>query len=134
MISLLGIKNALVASRAAILTGSICIAVCLPLGYCQGVKQGTAQSQAAVAVATVEVLKVDADAKEVAAIERTKDDALVVAQKEELVNAVANLPDSLPSARRVALACERLRQQGNSLATIPACGGSAVGIKTTTQP
>ena len=133
MITLLGIKDALVSARASIFTGAVCIALCLPVGYCEGLKAGKSKSEAAAAVATVEVMNVDADSKEIASIERSKDDAVVVEQKQGLIDAVADLPDSIPSARRVALACERLRQQGESIAAIPACGGSAIGAKTTPE-
>jgi hypothetical protein len=133
MISLLSLKDALVSSRGALLTGAICVAVCLPLGYCSGELAGKAKARAAVAVATVEVMKVDGNAKEVAAIERTKDDDVVVTQKEGLIDAVSELPDTMPSARRVALACERLRQQGSSTAGITACSGSTGGTKTPTE-
>lgn len=106
---------------------AVATALCLPLGYCEGKRAGKAKADAAAAVATVEVMKVDGNAKDVAAIERTKDDAAVVEQKEKLTDAVANLPDSLPSPRRVALACERLRQQGTDTSRLPACGGSPDG-------
>jgi 3-dehydroquinate synthase class II len=118
MISLLSLKDALVSSRGALLTGAICVAVCLPLGYCSGELVGKAKARAAVAVATVEVMKVD---------------DVVVTQKEGLIDAVSELPDTIPSARRVALACERLRQQGSSTAGITACGGSTGGTKTPTE-
>lgn len=119
--NLLAIKDALIAAKSSIITGLCVAALCLPLGYCQGLSAGKAKAKAAVAVATVEVMRVDGDAKEVAAIERRNDDAAIVAQKEELTDAVADLPDEMPSTRRVALACARLRAQGTATGNLSAC-------------
>lgn len=113
-----GVTGAYWKIAAAFVLGALLTA---PLAYCEGKSAGSSKAEAAAAVATVEVMKVDADAKEVAAIERRNDDAQIAAKKEELTDAVANLPDALPSARRVALACERLRQQGTDTAAIAAC-------------
>ena len=60
-------------------------------------------------------------AREIAAGERATDTTIINAREKELSDAVNSLPDARPSARRVALACERLRQQGNT--SLPAeCG------------
>lgn len=119
--TLTDIIPAIRSARAAIITGIAVAALCVPLSYCQGLSAGKARAKAAVAIATVEALKVDGDAKDVAAIERRNDDAAVAARKEELTDAVANLPDEMPSARRVARACVQLRQQGTDTADLPAC-------------
>jgi hypothetical protein len=121
MIALAAAWEAVKAARSSILTGLAVAGVCLPLGYCQGLSAGKAKVTAATAVATVEVMKVDGDAKEVAAIERREDDATVAAHKEELTDAVANLPDEMPSVRRVARACAQLRTQGTDTSAITAC-------------
>jgi hypothetical protein len=48
--------------------------------------------------------------------------ALIVAQKEkELIDAVAQAPDSLPAPAAVAHGCQQLRQAGISTADVPAC-------------
>ena len=54
-------------------------------------------------------------ARETAADERLKDTTIINAREKELSDAVNSLPDARPSPRRVALACERLRQQGSRL-------------------
>ena len=59
-------------------------------------------------------------ARETAADERLNDSTIINAREKELSDAVNSLPDARPSARRVALACERLRQQGSRLP--PDCG------------
>ena len=60
-------------------------------------------------------------ARETAAGERLNDTTIINAREKELSDAVNSLPDARPSPRRLALACERLRQQGNS--RLPAeCG------------
>ncbi|CAN5333413.1 hypothetical protein BH10PSE12_BH10PSE12_02540 [soil metagenome] len=120
MIALATVAAALKAAKSPILTGLAVAGVCLPLGYCHGLSAGRAKADGAAAVATVEVMKVDGDAKEVAAIERRSDDANVAAHKEELIDAVATLPDEMPSSRRVAL---DLRQR----ARVEALHASAIG-------
>lgn len=89
--------------------------------YAKGVSRERDRQEAAQAVAVAEALKLDGRAKEAAAGERLADAQQVATVKEELTDAVANLPDAVPSARRVALACERLRQQGADLSGVPAC-------------
>jgi hypothetical protein len=99
--------------------------LCLPLGYCSGKRAGVARMEAARAVANVEALRTDGSAKELAAVERANDNAAVAAKREDLLDAVADLPDSTPTVRRVVLACARLRSQGTDTTTIPACRGPA---------
>ncbi|HEY1071522.1 hypothetical protein [Brevundimonas sp.] len=54
-------------------------------------------------------------ARETAAATRATDTTIINAREKELSDAVSSLPDAAPSPRRVALACERLRQQGSRL-------------------
>ena len=54
-------------------------------------------------------------ARETAADERLNDTTIINAREKELSDAVNSLPDARPSPRRLALACERLRQQGSRL-------------------
>ena len=54
-------------------------------------------------------------ARETAAGERAADTTIINAREKELSDAVNSLPDARPSARRVRLACERLKQQGSAL-------------------
>ena len=63
----------------------------------------------------------DAVAKEAAAAERLADAAKTAKLTEELRNAVQALPDAVPSDRRRALACARLRSQGSDTARLPEC-------------
>lgn len=126
---LLALKEAWATWWRAALGAAVAAAFCIPLSYCEGRKAGASKAAAAVAVATVEVMKVDASAKDVAAIERANSDVEVVQQKEALTDAVAALPDSMPSPRRVALACARLKQQGIDTKSVIACGGKSDGKK-----
>lgn len=57
--------------------------------------------------------------RETAASERENDRQRHDQTEQELTDALKNLPDARPSDRRVALACERLRQQGHD-ADLPA--------------
>jgi len=62
-----------------------------------------------------------ASARETASGERQADTTTINTREKELSNAVQSLPDARPSPRRLALACERLRHQGNT--RLPAeCG------------
>ena len=71
--------------------------------------------------ANAEALTVDRAATTTAADERLSDARTTSILKEDLTDAVSSLPDARPSDRRVALNCQRLRQQGTDTATIPAC-------------
>lgn len=66
----------------------------------------------------------NATANGAAAVQAEKDDAAVASKTENLKHADDKIQDGAPSASRVALACERLRQQGADLSRLPACGGS----------
>lgn len=55
-----------------------------------------------------------------AADQRVTDTLNTATLKQELSDAVAQMPDAVPSPRRVALACERLRQQGARDGDLPA--------------
>lgn len=96
---------------------------CLTLGYCQGKEAAERKFEAARVLANVTTLKVDGASKEVAANERRVDDNLVNAHKEELLDAIADIPATVPDPVRVALGCKRLRDAGTSESVIPAeCG------------
>lgn len=88
-------------------------------GYCaHRAAQGERDRQAAQAH---EIEAKASSARETAAGERLNDTTIINAREKELSDAVNSLPDARPSPRRVALACERLRQQGNT--RLPAeCG------------
>jgi hypothetical protein len=51
-------------------------------------------------------------ARETAAGEASVEIPIINAREKDLSDAVNSLPDAVPSARRVRLACERLRHQG----------------------
>jgi len=116
--------------RTFTLTGWIMVAVAvlflLSLGFCAITAPGreARKVDAAVAAANGKTQTVDTAAREAAADERLADALSTATTKQELSNAVANLPDARPSNRRLALACERLRQQGTDTALVPVCGGS----------
>jgi len=62
-----------------------------------------------------------ASAREIAAGEASVETPIINTREKDLSDAVNSLPDAVPSARRVRLACERLRHQGNT--RLPAeCG------------
>ena len=78
--------------------------------------------------ATIVMLQADIALKERAADERAADTAAVSMAEEELIDAIAEIPDQAPDGVRVRLGCERLRRAGRSKASLPApcrpAGGS----------
>lgn len=97
------------------------IVVALTTVFLMGRSAERKQTEAAQAVAVAEALKTDGKAKEKAADTRLADATAVATMKEELTDAVADLPDEIPGARRVALACQRLRHQGADVSNVAAC-------------
>lgn len=67
------------------------------------------------AAAAAKIERKASEAREAAAGERAAETTTINNREKELSNAVQSLPDAAPSPRRVALACERLRQQGSDL-------------------
>lgn len=118
----------------AVLGAAVAAGPCLLLGYCQGADVTKNKAEASRAVAVAEALKTDGASKEVAAGERLADAKANAAMREELVNAVQDLPDGQPSARRVALGCERLRQSGRDVSDLPACSRPASGVQAGPRP
>lgn len=58
-------------------------------------------------------------ARETAAHEASAETFIINAREKDLSDAVNSLPDAVPSARRVRLACERLRHQGAAERLLP---------------
>lgn len=58
-------------------------------------------------------------ARETAAGEASVETPIINAREKDLSDAVNSLPDAIPSARRVRLACERLRHQGTAERLLP---------------
>lgn len=96
----------------------------LPLGYYEGKSAGKAKADAARNAANVEQLITDAEANAAASDQRVADALAIVQAREELKDAVAKVPDSVPDAARVALGCARLQRAGTNTADLAACRGS----------
>lgn len=99
------------------LIGAIIAAFVLTGAYCsyRGA-QGERDRQA------VETQKAEAKAsgaRETAAVEASVETPIINAREKDLSDAVNSLPDAIPSARRVRLACERLRHQGTAERLLP---------------
>lgn len=58
-------------------------------------------------------------ARETEAVEASVETPIINAREKDLFDAVNSLPDAVPSARRVRLACERLRHQGAAQRLLP---------------
>lgn len=70
----------------------------------------------------VETQKTEAkasSARVTAALEASAETPIINAREKDLSDAVNSLPDAVPSARRVRLACERLRHQGTAERLLP---------------
>lgn len=89
------------------------------LGECRGERIADARNDAARAIANVESVKKDGNAKEIAANERLTDQTLNDQHKKELLDAIQSAPDSAPDASRVAFGCQRLRNAGRNEASLP---------------
>ena len=96
---------------------AIIAAFVLTGAYCsQRGTQGERERQAA------ETQKTEAKAsgaRETAAREASVETPIINAREKDLSDAVNSLPDAVPSARRVRLACERLRHQGTAERLLP---------------
>jgi hypothetical protein len=96
-----------------------------PVAQCAGVHKEKDRAEAEAVKQQNKQLQKTLENHEVASGERANDTATITAKKEDLEHAVQGLPDNVPSARRVALACARLRNQGADVSKLPACNGSA---------
>lgn len=104
-------------------------ALAFPLGQCSGSQAQKKHEEADRAITQAEALKVDTKAKEKAADQRVKDAAEVADMTEKLTDAVASLPDEIPSARRVALGCQRLRNGGADVSDLPIACRPPIGVQ-----
>ena len=94
---------------------------CLVIGYAQGKSAEQSRCAAERVLASMKALETDAAASDAAAAERLSDALQIRENEEELVNAIAQVPDTAPDATRVRLGCQRLRAQGTDTSAIPAC-------------
>jgi len=95
----------------------------LTLAYCSGRGDGKRGSDLAIERANTKALTRDRVASDRASEARVADAKANIEAKKELSDAVEALPDAVPSDRRIALGCQRLRRQGTDTAAIPACRG-----------
>ena len=78
-----------------------------------------AKAELARAEAKIVLLEADAALKETAAVERQADTARIAEAEKELVDAIANIPDTRPGPVRVAAGCSQLRRAGYLDADLP---------------
>lgn len=122
MIAGLALKWATIPRRVKIALGiALAIALALSLAYCNGKKEGKRGADLALEKANNQAIVIDSKAREKAADDRVADAVENLEAKKELSDAVEALPDALPTARRIALGCARLRRQGTDTTAIPAC-------------
>lgn len=99
--------------------------LCWPVASCSGRHDGRAEMQQALDRANTAALQQKARADELAAAQRLVDERATDTLERNLANAVANIPDAVPTARRLARACAQLRSQGLDTANLPQCRGPA---------
>ena len=104
-----------------IVTALVLVPSVFLLGQCHGEKIGRQQVQHAVDVANARALQQQQRADALAANQRLTDQRASDTLERNLANAVANRPDSVPTARRLARACAQLRDQGSDTAALPQC-------------
>ena len=123
------IKAALASAQSAIITGLAVFALTAPVAYCKGESAASSKYEAARALANEKALRLEKETGDTAAAERIIDALRINQSEEELIDAIADTPDTVPDPVRVRLGCERLRAQGTPAANIPAeCGpGSGYG-------
>ena len=111
--------------RTFTLTGWLLIAVAvlalLTLGYCTYDANSDARAARERAQANVETYRAETAARDGAASERLSDAQSNADLERSLTHATAHLPDAVPSDRRIALHCERMRQAGTDTAAVPTC-------------
>lgn len=95
--------------------------LCFPLAQCSGIKIGRQQMQHAIDVANTAALQQQHRADTLAANQRLTDQRTSDTLERNLADAVANIPDSVPTARRLARACAQLRAQRVDTTTLPQC-------------
>ena len=83
--------------------------------------KGVEHEKDAQAVRAVEAVDLDSKAKGAASTQGVKDQAINNQLTKDLTDAVSALPDAVPSARRVALGCARLRASGRDTSNLPQC-------------
>lgn len=100
---------------------AVCALSILSLGWCAVTAPGRerAKLDTAVTAANAKAQATSAKAGDQASDERLNDLKTNIQTTKELTDAVSSLPDARPSDRRVALACQRLRQQGTRPADLP---------------
>ena len=104
--------------------GVLFVVLIIALGlYAKGRSDANKRNEAAKAIAIAEAVKLDSKAKEHAATQRLKDAEQVADLKEQLTDAVAQVPDTVPDPVAVQLGCQRLRNSGADVSKLPACSG-----------
>lgn len=95
--------------------------ILLGFTYAKGRGDQAKREEARRAVAEQAALKSDAKADAKATAEQVRAAEARAEKEGKLIDAVSEIPDSLPDGVAVRLGCERLRQAGVSVADLPAC-------------
>ena len=95
--------------------------LCFPLAQCRGERIGQQKAALALERANTAFLQQKARADELASAQRLRDQRATDNLERNLADAVANIPDEVPTARRLARACAQLRSQGVDTAALPQC-------------
>jgi uncharacterized protein (DUF1800 family) len=113
--------NKLIAGLIAVSVAAVVIVSVWQIGLWVGARREDVRRDAADAQAVAKSEKQNSAALEAASAERRADDASAAATEKELNDAVKALPDAVPSARRIALGCARLRRNNQDVSGLPQC-------------
>lgn len=99
----------------------VVVVLALVLVYCSGQHSGKSQIQHQIDKGNLKAEQINANAVSNSTEDRSITDTQLLEKKKELIDEVNKTPDTMPSAQRIAVGCERLRRQGTNTAAIPAC-------------
>lgn len=102
---------------------ALAFALGLAVGHFRGVGAEEDRQEAARAVAITEAVVTNSGAVAQSAAETIADAARNANLNEDLINATANIPDSVPPIRRVRRACVELREDGGDISGMAECAG-----------
>ena len=111
--------------RGFTLTGWLVIVLLIvlvtSLSYCAYDANRDARAARERAQANGATYRAETASRDEAGSERLSDAQSNADLNQDLTHATAHLPDAVPSDRRIALHCQRMRQAGTDTAAVPAC-------------
>jgi hypothetical protein len=101
--------------------GLLLVAIAAGWLYLKGRHDADERTKARARIAAAVAVKTDVKAAKTSQDDLAKAATVAIAKQQELEDAVANVPDTVPDSVAVVAACVELRQHGVSTANLPAC-------------